>query len=106
MRNSKLALLAIFFVSLFAATAHADQALANAKGCMACHQLEAKKVGPSYRDVAKKYHGEKDVAPKLARKVLEGGKGAWGEVSMPANKTMGLTEAEAAKLVSWILSLK
>ena len=106
MRNAKLALLAIPFVSLFAANAHADQALANAKGCMACHQLDAKKIGPSYREVAKKYQGQKEALPMLARKVLEGGKGVWGEVAMPANKTLGVTEAEATKLVTWILSQK
>lgn len=93
---------------LFAAGAHAEdlQALATAKGCMACHDIGAKKVGPAYKDVAKKYAGQKDAQAHLTKKVLEGGSGVWGQVPMPANKTMGVTEADAKKLVGWILTLK
>lgn len=91
---------------LFAGAANADQALATAKGCMACHDIGAKKVGPAYKDVAKKYAGQKDIEAKLVKKVLEGGSGTWGAVPMPANKAMGVTEADAKKLVEWVLSLK
>jgi cytochrome c len=94
------------FCLLLAATAHADQALATAKGCMACHDIGAKKVGPAYKDVAKKYAGQKDAEAKLVKKVMDGGSGAWGPVPMPANKTMGVTEADAKKLVVWVLSQK
>lgn len=91
---------------LFAGVAQAadETALATAKGCLACHQVAAKVVGPSYKDVAKKYTA-KDT-DKLVKKVLEGGSGVWGSVPMPANKATGLTEADAKKLVTWILSLK
>jgi cytochrome c len=91
---------------LIATTAHADQALATAKGCMACHDIGAKKVGPAYKDVAKKYAGQKDAEAKLVKKVLEGGSGTWGAIPMPPNKTMGVTEADAKKLVAWILAQK
>ncbi len=91
---------------LFAGAAHADLALATAKGCMACHDIGAKKVGPAYKDVAKKYAGDKDAPAKLVQKVLNGGSGTWGPIPMPANKTMGVTEADAKKLVAWVLSLK
>lgn len=85
----------------------ADQkALANVKGCFACHDIKTKKIGPAYKDVAKKYAGQKGVSDKLVKKVLEGGTGVWGTIPEPANKTMGLTEADAKKLVVWILSLK
>ncbi|MCL1860842.1 MAG: c-type cytochrome [Proteobacteria bacterium] len=94
-----------FFCSVFS-VAHADQALANAKGCMACHQIDAEKVGPPFRMVAKKYQGQKDALAKLPSKVLDGGSGVWGEVAMPANKTLGVTKADATKLVAWVLSLK
>lgn len=100
--------LVLLAAGLFAAgIAHAEDqlALATAKGCMACHDVGAKKVGPAYKDVAKKYAG-KDVEAKLVKKVLEGGSGVWGPVPMPANKTMGVTEADAKKLVEWVLSLK
>lgn len=93
---------------LAAGAAHADDqlALATAKGCMACHDIGAKKVGPAYKEVAKKYAGQNDAEAKLVQKVLNGGSGTWGAIPMPANKTMGVTEADARKLVAWVLSQK
>lgn len=91
---------------LFAGAAQADQALATAKGCMACHDIATKKLGPAYKDVAKKYAGQKDAEAKLTKKVLEGGSGVWGAIPMPPNKAAGVTEADAKKLVTWILGLK
>lgn len=85
-------------------TAMANLELAQKKACLACHQVDNKVVGPAYKDVAKKYKGQKGVEAKLAEKILKGGKGAWGEVPMPANPQVN--EAEAKQLVSWILSLK
>ena len=78
--------------------------LAQAKGCMGCHQIDKKVVGPAYKDVAKKYAGDKAAADALATKVMKGTKGAWGPVPMPANPQVN--EAEAKKLVAWVLSLK
>jgi len=86
------------------APALADQALATAKNCMACHAIDKKVLGPAYKDVAKKYAGQKDAAAKLATKVMKGGSGVWGAVPMPANPQVN--EAEANKLVAWILTLK
>ena len=100
MTRTLFALLATVFV---AAPVLADQALAQKKNCMACHAVEKKVVGPSYKDVAKKYAG-KDMADKLAAKVREGGSGVWGAIPMPANPQV--SDAEAKQLVSWILSLK
>jgi cytochrome c len=90
--------------ALSAGAAQADEALAKAKNCMACHSVEKKIVGPAYKDVAKKYAGQKDAEAKLAEKVIKGGKGSWGEVPMPPNATV--KPEEATKLVKWILSLK
>lgn len=80
----------------------ADEALAKKKNCMSCHQIDKKVVGPSYKDVAKKYTAKDEAM--LAEKVIKGGKGSWGEVPMPPNATV--KPDEAAKLVKWILSLK
>jgi len=82
----------------------ANQQLASAKNCMACHAAATKLVGPSYKDVAAKYAGQKDAADKLATKVIKGGSGAWGVVPMPANPQV--SEAEAKQLVAWILAQK
>lgn len=86
-----------------AAPALADEALAKAKNCMSCHQLDKKVVGPSYKDVAKKYKGQADAAAKLAEKVQKGGSGVWGQVPMPPNPAVSADEAK--KLVAWVLSL-
>jgi cytochrome c len=85
-----------------AAPVFADQALATSKNCMACHAVDKKLVGPSYKDVAKKYAGQKDAADKLAAKIMKGGSGVWGAVPMPANPQV--TEAEAKKLAAWVLA--
>ena len=87
-----------------AAPAMADQALATAKNCMACHAIDKKLVGPAYKDVAAKYAGQKDAVDKLAAKILKGGSGVWGPVPMPANTQVN--EAEAKKLAAWVLTLK
>ena len=69
---------------------------------MACHAVDKKLVGPSYKDVAAKYAGQKDAVDKLAQKVVKGGAGVWGAVPMPANPQV--SEAEAKQLVQWILT--
>ena len=71
---------------------------------MACHGIDNKIVGPAYKDVAKKYAGQKDAEDKLTQKVLKGGGGVWGAIPMPANSQV--TEAEARQLVKWVLSQK
>lgn len=87
-----------------AGPALADQALAQAKNCMACHAIDKKLVGPAYKEVAAKYAGQKDAADKLAAKIQKGGAGVWGPVPMPANPQVN--EAEAKKLAAWVLTLK
>ena len=81
----------------------ADEALAKAKNCMACHQIDKKVVGPAYKEVAAKYKGDKGAVDKLAAKVKAGGSGVWGPTQMPPNN---VTDDEAKKLVTWVLSQK
>ena len=100
----KRALFALLAATTLAAPALADQALATAKNCMACHAVDKKLVGPAYKEVATKYSGQKDAADKLAVKIVKGGSGVWGPVPMPANPQV--SEAEAKKLAAWVLSLK
>lgn len=87
-----------------ATPALADLQLATAKNCMACHAVDKKLVGPSYKDVAAKYAGQKDAADKLATKIIKGGSGVWGPVPMPANAQVNPDEAK--KLATWILATK
>ncbi|MGW8182808.1 MAG: c-type cytochrome [Burkholderiales bacterium] len=83
--------------------AQASEALLKKYNCTACHSINRKLVGPAYKDVAKKYKGQKDAAAMLAEKVKKGGKGAWGQVPMPPNPAV--PDADLKKMLSFILSL-
>ncbi len=89
------------------APAFADQALATAKNCMACHAVDKKMVGPSYKAVSEKYATDKEAVKMLAEKIQKGstpGKGNWGAIPMPANPQVNA--AEAATLAAWVLAVK
>jgi cytochrome c len=94
-----LMLLAVGLVSL----SFANQQLAQQKGCNACHDMKAKKVGPSYADIAKKYAEKPDAVDYLAGKIRKGGSGVWGSIPMPPQN---VSDAEARQLAKWILGLK
>ena len=96
--------IAVSAVLLAAAPAHASMDLAKAKNCTACHAVDKKLIGPSYKDVAGKYSGDKDAVGRLAKKVREGSVGAWGQIPMPANPQVNADEADA--LVKWIMTHK
>ena len=100
----KRALLIIAATTTIGVPAIADEALAKSKNCMACHAVDKKLVGPSYKDVAKKYAGDTKAADMLATKIIKGGSGVWGAIPMPANTQVN--EAEAKKLATWVLSQK
>jgi cytochrome c len=82
-------------------TANANQALAQKSGCLACHAVDQKILGPAYKDVAKKYKGQ-DVEAKLVAKVKAGGSGVWGPIPMPAHPQV--KEEDIRTLVKWVLS--
>jgi cytochrome c len=87
------------------ATASADDALALAtkSGCMACHHVDNKVVGPAYKEVAAKYKGQDGAVDMLSAKVKAGGAGVWGPVPMPPN--VNVSEADIKTIVAWIMSL-
>jgi cytochrome c len=87
-----------------AAPAVADLALATSKNCMSCHAVERKVLGPSFKEIAAKYKDDKTATDRLATKIIKGGSGVWGPLSMPANPQV--SEADAKKLATWVLSTK
>jgi cytochrome c len=89
---------------LLAGSAQADEKLAQANGCMTCHQIDKKVLGPSYKDVAAKYKGDKAAEATLVKKVKDGGKGVWGDMIMPPNAHV--KDADIAAIVKWILTQK
>ena len=72
--------------------------------CTACHADDTKLVGPSYKEVAAKYKGDKDAVKKLTEKVRKGGMGVWGQIPMPPNA--GPTDAELKTMVEAVLKTK
>ena len=77
--------------------------LAAKYNCQACHAVDKKIVGHSYKDVAKKYAADKSAAEKLEHKVKTGSSGVWGAIPMPPNN---VPEADIKTIVEWMLSLK
>ena len=90
--------------ALAAAPALANEELAKKQGCFACHAVDKKLVGPSYKDVAAKYRADKGAEAKLFDKVKKGGTGVWGTVPMPPNAHV--PDADIKTLVKWVLSQK
>ena len=76
--------------------------LANDSGCMACHGVANKIVGPGYNEVVAKYKGQADAETKLVAKVKAGGQGVWGSIPMPPNGH--IKDEDITTLVKWILS--
>ncbi|XZG70390.1 c-type cytochrome [Chitinibacteraceae bacterium HSL-7] len=87
---------------LLAAGAQASPQLLAKYSCTACHSVDAKIVGPAYKDVAKKYKGDKAAATKLEAKIKQGGSGVWGKVPMPANPA--IPDADVKALAKWVLA--
>jgi cytochrome c len=79
-------------------------ALLQKNGCLACHALDKKVLGPSYREVAAKYASDKNAAAMLEQKVKAGGVGVWGQVPMPPNPAV--SDADLAAMVKYILAQK
>ena len=92
----KRALFALIAATTFAAPVLADQALATAKNCMACHALDKKLVGPAFADIAKRHAGKADY---LAGKIRSGGTGVWGPIPMPAQT---LPDADLRQIATWL----
>jgi len=72
--------------------------------CLTCHDVNVKKVGPTYKEVAAKYAGDATANTALAEKIKAGGVGTWGQIPMPPNPTV--SDEDMQKLVTWILSAK
>ncbi|MGD8567076.1 MAG: c-type cytochrome [Gammaproteobacteria bacterium] len=89
-------------------SAFADLELAKKSGCLACHSVEKKVVGPAWKDVAAKYKGDAGAKARLVKKVKTGGKGNWTKVTggapMPPYSPR-VSDENIEKLVDFVLSL-
>lgn len=87
---------------------NADLDLAKKSGCMACHSIEKKIVGPAWKAVAKRYKGKAGAKAELIAKVKKGGKGAWTEVTKGAPMppySPRVSDANIEKLIDFVLAL-
>ena len=96
--------LAVMALCLTAAPALAadEQKLAQDSGCLACHAIDKKIIGPAFKDVAAKYKGDPKAEAMLVEKVRKGGVGVWGQVPMPPNPKP--SDADLQTLVKWVLA--
>ncbi|MEX0272804.1 MAG: PQQ-dependent sugar dehydrogenase, partial [Flavobacteriaceae bacterium] len=79
------------------------KALTQSLDCKACHKEKDASIGPSYRAISKKYKGQQRAVDYVMTKIVNGGSGVWGEVTMPAHPTV--TEDEARQMALYIQSL-
>ncbi len=100
----RLLVAACAFAVVGSACAADPAALAKDSGCLNCHEVDKKLVGPSYKDVAAKYRGDKTAEAKLIDKVKKGGSGVWGPIPMPGNPLV--KDADLKTIVEWVLSQK
>ena len=78
--------------------------LAKKNNCLACHAVDKKVIGPSFKNVAAKYRGDAGAEARLADKIAKGGGGVWGAMAMPASPK--ISEADRRILAKYVLSLK
>lgn len=88
---------------LLTANVQADAALAKESGCMNCHQVDTKLVGPALQDIAAKYADRDDAVEYMTDKIKNGSVDVWGPVPMPPNAMV--SEENAEKLAEFILTL-
>ncbi|MBS7326986.1 MAG: c-type cytochrome [Thiopseudomonas sp.] len=103
----KKVLIPLFSVAALVAFQNANAAeaedLLKTKACLACHSVENKLVGPSYKEVAAKHDGEEGAVATVAASIKNGSSGVYGPIPMPPN---AVTEEEATILAEWVLSQK
>jgi cytochrome c len=92
--------------------------LAKDHGCLLCHSVEPPgpdavlPIGPAFKDIARRYRDQPNALDRLTRIVLQGSgssrsgrhwKGSASAEAMFSN-AVEIDEADARKLVRWILS--
>jgi sulfite dehydrogenase len=80
------------------------EALATRYGCLGCHNVQVKLVGPPYKDIAAKYQNDTSALARISDQIHKGGSGKWGPVIMPPFPAV--SDAETKALADWILSRK
>ncbi|MBI3285037.1 MAG: c-type cytochrome [Burkholderiales bacterium] len=77
--------------------------LAQKNGCIACHSVDKKVLGPAFKDVSKKYKGNADAVAMLSKKIKDGSTGVWGPIPMPPNGPR-VSDADIKVLAEYVLA--
>ncbi len=89
---------------LMAGAANADLDLAKQSGCLSCHSVERKLLGPAWNDVSEKYQGDAGAHQTLVNSIKKGSRGKWGGAAMPPQTRV--SDENVGKLADFILGLK
>ncbi len=88
----------------FVSRVQASEDIFKKSGCIACHAVDKRVVGPALKDIAAKYKGQGDAVAKLSEKVRKGGAGVWGPIPMPPNDASKISDADLKVTMEWVLS--
>lgn len=99
-----MALVALLSVATVAGAVEIPE-IAKKDGCMVCHRLDVKYLGPSFQDIADRYRDDPAGYNYLVEKVTQGGFGGWGRMPMPASDPKYVSPADVKALVNFILKL-
>ena len=83
-----------------AVTLASIKSVLDKNACLACHGMNNKLVGPSFKDIATRYKTTDGALTLLSGKIKNGGQGAWGSIPMPAQ---ALSVAESAQVAKWLM---
>ena len=101
----KLKLVLLWAAIFYSSITSANEELMSKAGCIACHRVDQKLIGPAFKSVATRYKNDTEAASVLFTKVREGGEGVWGDLPMAANGPSKISDAELKNMIAWILSL-
>lgn len=103
--NLALPLMVAAFCSV-SISANASEAILRKASCFVCHSVEAKRIGPAYKDVAARYRGDDSAPAKLFNKVRQGGAGNWGDIPMNPHPVDTISDDDLKAAIQWVLSRK
>jgi len=100
-----IALLVTAIGIVFSVQAQADEQLMEKNGCISCHRIDQKQVGPAFKDIAAKYKTRSDAENYLFDKVRNGSEDGWGDLPMPPKSVDQLSDENLRIIIDWLLTL-
>lgn len=97
-------LVAVSVSNVYADDAEDVKELVQASGCLSCHAIDEKIVGPAFKDVVAKYSSDPDAISNITQSIKNGSRGKWGRMAMPSHSS--LSSEELKTLATWVMSTK